>query len=314
MSSTNITSFKKLNGAQVEKRDIDYVLNEGKISISKNQEKNSIIHILNSNYYLDKKKREKMPLNVVGDHLGLQLTLILLPKNNIKNIINLFEANDLRVDRLLCRPLTTGINIASKNQNTKNFFLINIDDEVSSISIYENSSPVFFKTFAFGTNSIYKDISQLCTINNNEIKTIINEINLEKNILDKNRYLDRKYFKESQFTKLRISLIKEIVESRIKEMMQYLFNQNTNINYFKNRISHIYLVFEDEIFRKNLGEIFKSSLNFDTDINSIQLINQEDHSLFGAAELIFNGWHSEAIPYEKEKKSLFTGLFSRFFS
>ena len=97
-------------------------------------------------------------------------------------------------------------------------------------------------------------------------------------------------------------------------MMQYLFNQNTNINYFKNRISHIYLVFEDEIFRKNLGEIFKSSLNFDTDINSIQLINQEDHSLFGAAELIFNGWHSEAIPYEKEKKSLFTGLFSRFFS
>ena len=59
MSSTNITSFKKLNGAKVEKRDIDYILNEGKISISKNQEKNSIIHILNSNYYLDKKKKRK---------------------------------------------------------------------------------------------------------------------------------------------------------------------------------------------------------------------------------------------------------------
>ena len=56
------------------------------------------------------------------------------------------------------------------------------------------------------------------------------------------------------------------------------------------------------------------ALNDGSTINSIQLINQEDHSLFGAAELIFNGWHSEAIPYEKEKKSLFTGLFSRFFS
>ena len=56
MSSTNITSFKKLNGAKVEKRDLDYILNEGKISVSKNDEKNSIIHILNSNFYLDKKK------------------------------------------------------------------------------------------------------------------------------------------------------------------------------------------------------------------------------------------------------------------
>ena len=47
MSSTNITSFKKLNGAKVEKRDLDYILNEGKISVSKNDEKNSILHILN---------------------------------------------------------------------------------------------------------------------------------------------------------------------------------------------------------------------------------------------------------------------------
>ena len=314
MSSTNITSFKKINGAKVEKRDIDHILNEGKISISKNQEKNSIIHILNSNYYLDKKKRDKMPLNVFGDHLGLQMTLILLPKNNIKNIKNLFETNDLKVDRLLCRPLTTGINIASKNQNTKNFFLMNIDDEVCSISIYENSSLVFFKTFEFGTNSIYRDISQLCTININDIKIILNEINLEKETFDKNKYLDKKYFKDSQFTKLRISHIKEIIESRIKEMIQYLFNANTNINYFKNRISHINLVFEDKVIQENLGETFKSFLNFDADKTSVQLINLEDLSLFGAAELTFNGWHSEAIPYEKEKKSLFTGVFSRFFS
>ena len=61
MSSTNITAFKKLNGAKVEKRDLDYILNEGKISVSKNEEKNSILHILNSNFYLDKKKRDKIP-------------------------------------------------------------------------------------------------------------------------------------------------------------------------------------------------------------------------------------------------------------
>ena len=57
ISSTNISSFKKLNGAKVEKRDLDYILNEGKISISKNEKKNSILHILNSNFYLDKRRQ-----------------------------------------------------------------------------------------------------------------------------------------------------------------------------------------------------------------------------------------------------------------
>ena len=47
MFATNVTSFKNLNGAKVEKRDLDYILNEGKISISKNEEKNSVLHILN---------------------------------------------------------------------------------------------------------------------------------------------------------------------------------------------------------------------------------------------------------------------------
>ena len=121
MSSTNITSFKKLNGAKVEKRDLDYILNEGKISVSKNDEKNSILHILNSNFYLDKKKRERIPMNIFGDHLALQMTFVSLPKNNIYNIKNLFENNDLKVDRLLCKPLTTGLNLVHGNNNLKNF-------------------------------------------------------------------------------------------------------------------------------------------------------------------------------------------------
>ena len=74
---------------------------------------------------------------------------ISLPKNNIKNIKKLFEENDLKIDRMLCSPLATGINVVNQNNDLKNFFLINIDDELSTISIYENSTLVFFKTFPF---------------------------------------------------------------------------------------------------------------------------------------------------------------------
>ena len=313
MSSTNVTSFKNLNGAKAEKRDFDYILNEGKISISKNEKKNSILHILNSNFYLDKKRRDKIPLNVFGDHLGLEMTFVSLPKNNIKNIKNLFEENDLKVDRLLCRPLATGINLANQNSDLKNFFLLNIDDELSTISIYENSSLVFFKTFPFGTNAVYRDLSQLCSIKYEEAKSILNEINFNKKIENKIKHIDKKFFKESHFTKLSLSHFREIINSRTEEMMNYLFNKNSNLNYFKNKLSHIYLVFENKVFYENLGEIFKGYLNFDSDKIAIRLIALDDLPLLGAAELTFRGWHAEAIPHVQEKKSLFKGVFSRLF-
>ena len=313
MTSTYITSFKKLNGAKVEKRDIDYMLNEGKISIQKNQENNSIIHILNSNFYLDKKKRDKIPLNIFADHLGLQMTLISLPKNNIKNIKNLFENNDLKVDRLLCRPLTTGVNLISGNSKLKNFFLLNIDDELSTISIYENMSLVFFKTFPFGTNTIFRDLSQLCSIKDEDINSILTKINFDN--IDKNnsKYLDEKFFKDSQFTKLTLSHIKEIIETRVEEMMNHLFNKNSNIKYFKNKLSHLFVVFENKVFQEHFDKMFSGFLGIDSNKIALRLIKLEDLSLLGAAELAFKGWHAEAVPFAQEKKSLFTGVFSRFF-
>ena len=96
-------------------------------------------------------------------------------------------------------------------------------------------------------------------------------------------------------------------------MMNYLFNKNSNLNYFKNRLSQVYVVFENKVFSENLGEIFKGHLNLNSDKIALKQITLDDLSLLGAAELTFKGWHAEAVPYVTEKKSLFAGVFSRFF-
>ena len=118
---TNLTGFKKLNGSKVEKRDLDYILNEAKSSIANNQEKNSILHILNSNFILDKTKQNKMPLNIFGDHLSLHMTFILMPNNNLKNIKAIFNHSDLKVERIISRPFVDGIHFL--NQKKKNMEL-----------------------------------------------------------------------------------------------------------------------------------------------------------------------------------------------
>ena len=217
-SCTNLSGFKKLNGSKVEKRDLDYILSEAKNSILKNQEKNSILHILNSNFILDKIKKNKIPLNLHGDHLSLHVTFILLPTNNLKNIKAIFNNSDLKIDRVISKPLANGLDLLNRNKGAKNFVLINFDKEVCSISLYEDSSLVFLKTFPFGTNSIYNDINQLCSINKKEIKNILKEHDfINKDV--KNTYLDKKYFVESKFKKLTLNHIKEITNARINEIL-----------------------------------------------------------------------------------------------
>ena len=314
ISCTNLSGFKKLNGSKVEKRDLDYLLNEGKSSILKNQEKNSILHILNSNFILDKIKKNKIPVDLHGDHLSLHMTFISLPTNNLKNIKALFNNSDLKIDRVISKPLACGIDLLNKNKGAKNFILVNFDKEVSSISIYEDSSLVFLKIFPFGTNSIYRDVIQLCSLKEKEARIIINKLDF-RNIEDiKNKYIEKDLFTESEFKKLSINHLNNIVTARVEEMSNYIFNKNKNLNYINNRIPRIHLFFEDKDVLENFGKLFKESLNIDTTKTQIELLPLNEFSaLTGAAELIFKGWDKEAIPMINKKKSMISSFFERFF-
>ncbi len=307
---TNLSGFKKLNGSKVEKRDLDYILNEARNSISNNQKNNSILHILNSNFILDKSKQNKMPLNIFGDHLSMHMTFISIPENNLKNIVEVFKQSDLKVDRVISKPFAEGINLLNNSKDLKNSVVINFGNELSTISLYENTSLIFFKTFPFGTNSIYDDIDQLCSITKDEIELIIENLNKSKS-----QYIDQKFFINSDYKKISINHIKQIINARVKEIIDYTFNQNKNLIYCKNRIGKINFFFEDEVIFKSLNELFNGYLNIDQ--NKIVLdsfLNDDFGSLFGAAELIFNGWHNEAIPFSRRKKSILSGFFERFFS
>ena len=302
ISCTNLSGFKKLNGSKVEKRDLDYLLNEGKSSILKDQEKNSILHILNSNFILDKIKKNKIPVDLHGDHLGLHMTFISLPTNNLKNIKALFSNGDLKIDRVISKPLACGIDLLNKNKGAKNFILINFDKEVSSISIYEDSSLVFLKIFPFGTNSIYRDITQLCSLKDKEARIILSKLDLTNAINEKNKYLEKDLFTESEFKKISI------------KMSDYIFNKNKNLNYINNKILRIHMFFEDKDVLENLGSLFKESLKIDKISTQIELLPLNEFSaMSGAAELIFKGWDKEAIPLIHKKKSMISTFFERFF-
>ena len=298
-----------MNGSKVEKRDLDYILNEAKNSISKNQRNNSILHILNSNFILDKTKQKKMPINIFGDYLSLDMTFVSIPENNLKNIKEIFGKSDLKIDRVISKPFAENINLLNLNKNLKNFISINFGNELTTISLCQNSSLVFFKTFPFGLNSIYNDIKQLCSLNKNEITAVLE--NLQDN---QSGYIDKKFFISSNYKKLSINHFMEIINARIKEILNFTFNNNKNLDYYEKRIEKINLFFEDPCIYKNLGHLFKEYLNLNDNIIEAEYLSRDDiGTLYGAAELLFNGWPNEAIPFSNRKKSIISGFFERFF-
>ena len=309
---TNLTGFKKLNGSKVEKRDLEYILNEAKSSIIKNQEKNSILHILNSNFFLDKKKYDQIPLDVFGNHLSLHMTFISLPKNNLKNINMLFDNCDLKIERIINKPFACGINFINHKKNLRDFILINFDKEFTSISVYKNSALIFLKTLSFGTNMIYRDVVKLCSLELNEVQTIVNELDFNNFLDTGTKDLEKNFFNKSNFNKVSIQHFKNIVEARVEEMVKIIFNKNST--FFEDKYPETFLLFEDEKIRKKLGFYFQKSLKDENFHNTLDIYSHDNFTaLKGAAELIYKGWHKEAIPFIHKKKSIISSFFSRFF-
>ena len=55
ISFLNLCGFNKLNGSQISKETITYILNSLKLCVDKFEENKKILHIFNSEYCLDKK-------------------------------------------------------------------------------------------------------------------------------------------------------------------------------------------------------------------------------------------------------------------
>ena len=104
------------------------------------------------------------------------------------------------------------------------------------------------------------------------------------------------------------------MNARINEITDYIFNNNKNLKYLDNKITKIFVFFENHNIHRNLSKLFENSLNGNSRNIAIEsFIRDDDYASHGAAELLFKGWDKEAIPTTNKKKSMISRFFSRFF-
>ena len=311
-SFINLTGFKKLNGSQILKENITYILNSLKSSIDKTEKEKTIIHIFNSKYYLDKKNVKNLPIGLFGDFYSHELSFSLINDNDYKNLNNIFNKCNLKIKKILLKSFLEGSFISNKSIDT--FFYIEINKNNSKIFYFENDALKFEQNFNFGSELLINDISKVTLINKDTVKNIL-ENNVLSKITSNEEIIEKQLFINQNFRKIRKKLILEIGAARIQELAEKILTKNINLISTFEPNKSIFINISDKLnqkcFKSSYFSFFSKEKYFKTEF--LENIKTED-LLDNANKLVQYGWKKEVIPVIQGKKSLIARFFDALFS
>ena len=313
-SFINLSGFKKLNGSQILKENITYILNSTKSSIDVAEDKKTIVHIFNSKYYLDKKKVENLPIGLFGDFYSHELSFCLINDNDYKNLNNIFNKCNLKIKKILFKSFVEGAHLSNTHTNLEAFFLIEINDNNSQIFFFENDSLIFEQNFNFGLELIVKDISKLTLMKESTVKKIINNVQFSKDISEE-ELIESELFKDENYIKVKKKLILDIAESRIQEILNIIIVKNVNFaRYIKNEKT-ILLKIANQSHLKSFEYSYLSFLTKNNNFKVKFIDNTPVEDLMNNVnKLVLYGWKKEAIPITNVRKSIIAKFFDTLFS
>ena len=310
----NLSGYKKLNGSQVLRENITYILNSLKSYVNEIEPRKKIIHIFNSKFNLDRKKIDNLPIGLFGDYYSHELSFLLINKNDFKNIKNIFDNCNLNIKKIINKSFIKGANLSDNSKNIDTFFHIKILENNSKIFYFENDSIKFEQNFKFGTNIIIKDISKIISLKEDTVIKVLNKINLNNNILEDD-LIENKFCQEIGLRRIKKKLIYEIAYARIKEISEIILFNNINLKYYSRDSKVIFLETNVESRLTGLKDIYKNvfSMNGLIDLNFQDTVSSES-LLKTANKLVHFGWKREAIPVTQTRKSIIGRFFDALFS
>lgn len=314
ISFLNLSGFKKLNGTQVTKENITYIINSLKSNVDEFENNKKILHIFNSKYSLDKKKIDNIPIGLFGDLYSHELSFNLMNDNDYKNLKSIFDKCNLKIKKILLDSFVKGSLISEKNQDIETFFYVQMNKNYSKIFYVENDSVKFEQDFKFGTEIIINDIVKITKLKPEIIKKILENYITDKKFLDSS-YIEKEYFEDQQYRKIKKELIFNIAEARIKELSEILFIKNINFAGSINCVKVIFLEFiniqEYNFFKDLYSDQFSNRLKLITKFIECPKIDEE---VVQAIKIDQFGWKKEAIPVTVNKKSYIGRILQKIFS
>ena len=307
----NFSGFKKLNGSQILRENITYILNSLKSCVDKTESKKTVLHIFNSKFYLDNKKVDNLPIGLFGDSYSHELSFTLINSNDFKNFKNIFDKSNLKIKKILIKSFINGVNTINNNKSDT-FFHISINENDTKIFYFENDSLKFEQNFKFGINIIIKDISKITLLNIDNLKIVLDKIKSFHDISE-DELVEQNFFKDNTYRKIKKKLIYDIALARIQEISEIILFENINFEHYKKFSNNIYLEIDHKLQSKCLNEIYKTVFSMNEKYNTKFINFSSENMISTAHKLVHFGWKKEAIPISKTKKTFIARLFDKAF-
>ena len=106
LSLINFTGFKNLNGSQLVKENITFILNSTKSEIVRIEKKKTILHIFNSKFVLDKKTTDNLPIGFLA--ISIRMNYLFLIDTNDLNNLKIFNKCNLKINKILSKSFIEG--------------------------------------------------------------------------------------------------------------------------------------------------------------------------------------------------------------
>ena len=100
--SIKLSLIKDNEGKKIEKKNVQYLVQDAKQQILRNYHSKKIIHIIITNYLIDNISYNYLPLNLNCNKFSIDIKFICFPKNLIKKLEELFNDHQIFINKIIC--------------------------------------------------------------------------------------------------------------------------------------------------------------------------------------------------------------------
>ena len=222
----SLSISKKNDGELIEKKNIQYLIQDAKQQILKSYPDQNIIHIIVSNYKIDNINYDYLPGDIKCKTLSIDILFICFPKILTNNLEDLFQKNQISINQFLCSSYTKSLHYKEQFPTFEKIAFIDIGYEKTSIVIYEKDKLKALNVLSIGGNHITKDISNVLNLDMEKSEMIKNNLNKEILFSENNgsdKILQSGFLVQSNKKNVSPELIKKIIFARIDEILKLSF-------------------------------------------------------------------------------------------
>jgi hypothetical protein len=108
---------KDNEGNQIDKKNVEYLVQNAKQQILRSHFDKNIIHIIIEKYMIDHVGYSYLPLNITCKKISIDIKFICFPKGLIKKVEQLFNYHQVLVNKVICSKYAQKFNIDNHESN-----------------------------------------------------------------------------------------------------------------------------------------------------------------------------------------------------